>query len=66
MENLASMAILLAFAVALYAVIASVAGQIKHKPFLVVSGSRAFYAVWSLITLAAAVPLRAPLRTNAR
>ena len=34
MENLGSLAILLAFCVALYAVAASVVGRLKNKPFL--------------------------------
>ncbi len=55
MENLGSLAILLAFCVAVYAVLASVVGRIKHKPFLVVSGERAVYSIWALITLATAL-----------
>ncbi|MBV9504257.1 MAG: heme lyase CcmF/NrfE family subunit [Acidobacteriia bacterium] len=52
MENLGSLAILLAFCASLYAVFASVLGRLKHKPFLIVSGARAVYAIWILITLA--------------
>ena len=55
MENLGSLAILLAFCVAVYAAVASVVGRIKRKPFLVVSGQRAVYAVWALFTLAAGI-----------
>src|SRR5439155_166370 len=66
MENLASMAILLAFAVALYAVLASVVGHLKHKPFLVVSGSRAFYAVWGLITLGSGILVYALINSDFR
>jgi cytochrome c-type biogenesis protein CcmF len=55
MENLGSLAILLAFCLALYAVVASVVGRLKAKPFLVVSGSRAVYSVWALITLASGI-----------
>jgi cytochrome c-type biogenesis protein CcmF len=55
MENLGSLAILLAFCVAMYAVLASVIGRIKRKPFLVVSGERAVYSVWVLITIASAI-----------
>ncbi len=55
MENLGSLAILLAFCVAIYATVASVVGRVKRKPFLVVSGQRAVYAVWVLITLAAGI-----------
>src|ERR1043166_970731 len=55
MENLGSLAILLAFCVALYAVAASVVGRVKNKPFLLVSGQRAIYAIWALITVASAI-----------
>jgi cytochrome c-type biogenesis protein CcmF len=55
MENLGSLAILLAFCVALYAVVASVIGGLRHKPFLVVSGQRAVYSVWVLITFASGI-----------
>jgi cytochrome c-type biogenesis protein CcmF len=55
MENLGSLAILLAFCVAVYAVVASVLGGVRHKPFLVVSGQRAVYSVWVLITLASGI-----------
>ena len=53
MENLGSLAILLAFCVALYATVASVVGKLKGKLFLVVSGRRAVYATWALMTTAA-------------
>jgi cytochrome c-type biogenesis protein CcmF len=55
MENLGSLAILLAFCAAIYAATASVVGRLKRKPFLIVSGERAVYAVWGLITLAAGI-----------
>src|SRR3954447_3033906 len=55
MENLGSLAILLAFCVALYAVAASVVGRVKNKPFLLVSGQRAIYAIWALLTVASAI-----------
>src|ERR1035437_9070894 len=55
MENLGSLAILLAFAVALYAVVASVVGRIKRKPFLIVSGERAVYSVWAMMILASGI-----------
>src|SRR5579862_5019754 len=55
MENLGSLAILLAFCVALYATVASVVGRVKRKPFLIVSGERAVYATWVLMTLASSV-----------
>src|SRR5579875_3243545 len=55
MENLGSLAILLAFCAAIYAAVASVAGRIRRKPFLVVSGARAVYAIWLLITIGSAI-----------
>jgi len=55
MENLGSLAILLAFCAAIYAAVASVLGRLKRKPFLIVSGERAVYSIWVLITLAAAI-----------
>jgi cytochrome c-type biogenesis protein CcmF len=55
MENLGSLAILLAFCVSLYAVFASVVGRLKNKPFLLVSGQRAVYSVFVLVTLASGI-----------
>ena len=55
MENVASLAVLLAFCVAIYALLASVVGRLKHKPFLIVSGERAVYSVWALITVGSGV-----------
>jgi cytochrome c-type biogenesis protein CcmF len=55
MENLGSLAILLAFCVAIYATVACVVGRVKGKPFLSVSGERAIYSVWALITLGAGI-----------
>jgi cytochrome c-type biogenesis protein CcmF len=59
MENLGSLAILLAFCAAIYAAVASVVGKIKHKPFLVVSGERAVYSIWVLVTLASGILVHA-------
>ena len=66
MENLGSLAILLAFCVSLYATLACVIGRIKRKPFLTVSGERAVYAVWVLITTASAVLVYALLTSDFR
>jgi len=55
MENLGSLATLLAFCVALYATVACVVGRLKNKPFLIVSGERAVYSVWVLMTLASGI-----------
>src|SRR5260370_20468207 len=55
MENIGPLAILLAFCLAIYAVIGSVTGKLKRNPFLVVSAERAIYGVWFLVTLASAI-----------
>ncbi len=52
MENIGALSILLAFCLAVYAVIGSVIGKIKKNPFLVISGERATYCVWILLTTA--------------
>jgi cytochrome c-type biogenesis protein CcmF len=55
MENLGALAILLAFSFALYSVVASVAGKWSGRPFLVLSGERAVYCIWALITTASGI-----------
>jgi cytochrome c-type biogenesis protein CcmF len=66
MENLGSLATLLAFALALYAIVASVVGRTKRKPFLIVSAQRAVYCVWALITLASGILVYALLTSDFR
>src|SRR5450432_3666319 len=66
MENLGALAILLAFCVAIYATLASVIGRIKRKPFLIVSGGRAVYSVWLLVTLASGILVYALLTGDFR
>ena len=66
MENIGALAILLAFCLAIYAVIGSVTGKLKRNPFLIVSGERAVYGVWFLITLASAVLVSALLTSDFR
>ena len=46
MENIGALAILLAFCLAVFAVVSSLAGKYGRRPFLVVSGERAVYSVW--------------------
>src|SRR5271167_4150743 len=53
MENIGALCILLAFCFAVYAVVASVTGKFKKNSFLIVSGQRAVYSVWLLLTVAA-------------
>src|SRR3954463_12871435 len=55
MENLGSLAILLALCVSFYAVMASVVGRLRNKPFLLVSGQRAIYSIWVLMTVASGI-----------
>src|SRR5258706_3759866 len=66
MENLGSLAILLAFCVALYASVACVVGRLKQKPFLILSGQRAVYSVWALVTLAAGILVYALVTSDFR
>ena len=37
MENIGALALLLAFCICLYAIVASVTGYLRHKPFLALS-----------------------------
>jgi cytochrome c-type biogenesis protein CcmF len=55
MENVGALALLLAFCISLYAIVASVAGRLRNKPFLTLSGERAVLAVWLLISTAAGI-----------
>ncbi|MEQ1886034.1 MAG: heme lyase CcmF/NrfE family subunit [Bryobacteraceae bacterium] len=66
MENLGSLAILLAFCFAVYSVIASVAGKLAKRPFLSLSAERAVYSVWVLLTAAVGMLLYALLNGDFR
>jgi cytochrome c-type biogenesis protein CcmF len=55
MENLGSLAILLAFCFAIYAVVASLVGKWANRPFLIVSAERAVYVIWGLVVGAAGI-----------
>jgi cytochrome c-type biogenesis protein CcmF len=55
MENVGALALLLAFCISLYAIVASVTGRLKNKPFLILSGERAVLAIWVLISTAAII-----------
>jgi cytochrome c-type biogenesis protein CcmF len=55
MENIGSLAILLAFCFAVYAVIASLVGKWAKRPFLVLSAERSVYSIWILLTVAAGI-----------
>ena len=55
MENIGALALLLAFCLAVYSVIASVTGKLRRNAFLTVSAERAVYSVWFLTTTAASI-----------
>jgi cytochrome c-type biogenesis protein CcmF len=66
METLGAYAILLAFCLSIYAFAASVGGKLKQKPFLIVSGERAIYGVWILMTTAAGILVYSLLTSDFR
>ena len=66
MENLGSLAVLLAFCVAIYATVASVVGRLKRKPFLIVSAERAVYSVFALVALASGILIYALMTSDFR
>ena len=55
MENVGALALLLAFCISLYAIVASVVGRLRKRPFLTLSGERAVLAVWALVSTAAGI-----------
>jgi cytochrome c-type biogenesis protein CcmF len=55
MENIGSLAILLAFCFAVYSVVGSLAGKWSNRPYLVLSAERAVYCIWALLTTAALI-----------
>jgi cytochrome c-type biogenesis protein CcmF len=55
MENIGALALLIAFCLAIYSVVGSVAGKLARRPFLAASAERAVYAIWLLVTGAAAI-----------
>jgi cytochrome c-type biogenesis protein CcmF len=55
MENIGALAVLLAFCLTAFAIIAAIAGKYGRRPFLIVSAERAVYATWGLLTLASAI-----------
>lgn len=59
MENIGGLSLLLAFCLGVYAILASVAGAMGRRPFLLVSGERAVYSVWLLVTIASGILVHA-------
>jgi cytochrome c-type biogenesis protein CcmF len=66
MENLGALSILLSLCLAVYAVLASLLGHWKQRPFLVVSAQRAVYSVCLLLTLASGLLVYALLTGDFR
>lgn len=66
MENIGPLALLLAFCLTLYSILASVAGKRLRNTFLVISGERAVYAVWFLLTVASGILVYAFLTSDFR
>jgi cytochrome c-type biogenesis protein CcmF len=54
MENIGALSLLIAFCLAVFAVVAAVIGKYTRRPLLTVSAERAVYAVWVLVTTASA------------
>ncbi len=66
MENLGSLALVLAFCLSLYAAAASAVGGWKQRRLLILSAERAVYALWFLLTVASAVLVTALLTDDFR
>ncbi|MEN6536269.1 MAG: heme lyase CcmF/NrfE family subunit [Bryobacteraceae bacterium] len=66
MENLGSLALLIAFCLAVYALAASAVGGWKRRPFLIASTERAVFAIWFLVSVAAALLISALLTSDFR
>ncbi len=66
MENIGALSILIAFCLAVFAIVAAVTGKYARRPFLVVSAERAVYAIWLLLTVASAVLVTALINGDYR
>ena len=66
MENLGTLAILLAFCFSLYSIFGSLIGKLKNKPYLIVSAERAVYSICFLLTVASGLLLYAFLINDYR
>ena len=55
MENIGALSVLLAFCFAIYSILASVIGKWTKRPFLTLSGERAVYSIWVLLSIAAGI-----------
>jgi len=66
METLGALAILVAFCLAIYSVVASVVGALTKRPYLTVSGQRAVYGIFALLTVASGILIYALLTSDFR
>ncbi len=66
MENLGALSILLAFCLAVFAVVAALAGKYGRRPFLVISAERSVYSVFLLLTVASGLLVYALLAGDFR
>src|SRR5579885_708721 len=66
MENIGALAVLLAFCLAVFAIIAAIAGKYGRRPFLIVSAERSVYAIWVLIATASAILVTALIQGDYR
>ena len=66
MENLGAVSILIAFCLAVYALVSSLVGGWKKKSFLILSAERAAYSVWGLLTIASAILVYSLLTSDFR
>jgi cytochrome c-type biogenesis protein CcmF len=66
MENLGSLAVILAFSLGVYALVSSIVGGWKKKLFLVLSAERAVYSIFVLLTVAAGVVVYCLLTSDFR
>lgn len=57
MENVGALSLLLAFSVAIFALISSVVGAWRKNLYLIAAGQRSVYVVWLLITTASGILL---------
>ena len=66
METLGALAILVAFCLAIYSVVASVVGAMTKRPYLTVSGQRAVYGIFALLTVASGILIYALMTSDFR
>lgn len=66
METLGALSILLAFCLAIYSVLGSVVGALRHKPYLTKSAERAVYGIFFLLTVASGILVYALLTSDFR